>query len=279
MDEGPFKDETTQPAEPAVPPSDGVPAQDGSQDAATSSMAKAQELFAAGKYTEAIAELEAAVKAAPDNYQAIFMLGVAYRYTGRYDDSIKALTQLAKLEPDELGDILLRRGISWFYKGEHAIAQADFEQAAGLNFNDARPELWRGLALARQNRLRDAISAYSSALRYDPQMVAARTNRGLAYVGIGEYALAINDFNEAIRQNPEDPAGYYKRGVTFGRLGDLRAALNSYDESLRLDPKLALAYLNRSEIHQRLGNSAKAQADRSRAVELDPQLRATAGGR
>jgi tetratricopeptide (TPR) repeat protein len=309
LDDNPFRDDPDQPAdEKAPPPRDARPRGDltdspSPSDASDGEMLPSgldpelasayNDLLTAGKFAEAIPLLESAAKQLPtqivdvSQLDAIWYvwhrLGIAYRMTERYDEAINAFGAAAQaaryaLSPNAEAMSRLSRGIVWFYKGEPRIAAAEFDQAASAAINDPRPEFWKGVVLASQERYRDAITAYSSALRLYNDYPLARNNRGLAYLKIGEYDFAVADFDEVIRQMPNSASAYYKRAIALGRRGDLRQAVSSYDEAIRLDPDFAPAYYNRGLVHRRLGNTQQANADLAKARELNPQIERQAQG-
>ena len=49
-----------------------------------------------------------------------------------------------------------------------------------------------------------AIADYNEAIRLDPKMAAAYTQRGYAWEAKKDYEKAIADYTEAIRLNPND---------------------------------------------------------------------------
>ena len=176
-----------------------------------------QDFIAAGKYTEAIEPLKKSIKLFPalpatDSAPVQYELGIAYRMLNRYDDAIKEFSEAIKTDP-AIPDAMLRRGICWYYKDEYSLAQADFDEAAGINSNDPRPLTWKGMTLVKVGQIRDAITAYSEALRFDSRYVPAHINRGLAYISLREYGKAVADFDQAIRSTPDDASLFYKRGV------------------------------------------------------------------
>jgi tetratricopeptide (TPR) repeat protein len=228
---------------------------------------KGQELIDAAKYSDAIDPLKKAIKLAPTEAGPLYTLGVAYRMLDRYDDAIEEFSEAIKLD-SELGDAYLRRGVCWYNKGEFALAQADFEDAAGVNINDPRPLTWKAMTLVRLGQVREAANVYSEALRYDNHYVPAHINRGLAYVALREYDKAIADFDQAIRSTPKDASLYFKRGVAQAGSGDWPGAVQSYSEAIRINPKYADAYGNRSLAYRRIGDGNKAQADAAKSQEL-----------
>jgi len=230
-----------------------------------------QDLAAAGKYAEAIEAYKKSLKLAKNESSTYSALGVAYRMLNRYDDAIIAYTEAIRFQSEvdkDAAEPYLRRGICWFQKHEYGLAGLDFDDAAGIDFTDPRAPTWKGMTLARQGQLLDAINTYSTAIRYDNRYVLAHVNRGLAYAALRDYKKAVVDFDSAINVTPKDPTLYFKRAVAESSGGDWQAAVNSYNEAIRLDPQYAAAYKNRGEAYRQLGDAARAQADSKRAQEL-----------
>jgi tetratricopeptide (TPR) repeat protein len=112
----------------------------------------------------------------------------------------------------------------------------DFEDAAGIAYDDPRPELWRGLTLMELDRPLEAINAYASAIRRDRTFMLAYLNRGLAYLRTEQPRKAEFDFDQAIRHDPKDVRAWFNRGVAQAQQGRFADAANSYAEALKRDP-------------------------------------------
>jgi tetratricopeptide (TPR) repeat protein len=262
------------PASPATPGTPGTatePAPATIDPARAEQAKKVSELIKNGKYVEAEKILNKEIEENPKDAGAWFFLAGAQRLQNKLDESIVSYTKTIEFLP-EYGDAYLRRGIVWFQKGDYAVAALDFEFASTLNYNDPRPEMWRGLSLAMLGQTRLAISAYSIAIKFDSLYVPARVNRGLAYFEMGDYTAASIDFSEAIRLEPTNAQNYFRRGVALAKRGLTERAIFSYNEAIRLDPKYAAAYYNRGVSYGYLGKSAEASRDRAKAMQLDPSL-------
>jgi tetratricopeptide (TPR) repeat protein len=262
----------TLPTGPGTPTTPGGTAPATADEAARAEKAKqVTELIKAEKYAEAEAILRKEIEENPTDAGAWFFLAGVDRLQNKLDDAIVAYTKSIEYLP-EYGDAYLRRGIVWFKKGDYAVAALDFEYAATLNYDDPRPEMWRGLALSMLGQTRLAISAHTAAIKFDPLYVPARVNRGLAYMELEDYIAASIDFSEAIRLEPTNPQHYFKRGVAFAKRGLADRAIASYSEAIRLDPKFAEAYYNRGITYSQVGKSAEAARDRAQALQLNPSL-------
>jgi Flp pilus assembly protein TadD len=224
------------------------------------------------KYEEAIQQFQTAIKGDPQEPLGYFLLGVATRMVDKFDDSIEAFTAAIDRLPDDDNKAVayLRRGIVWFNKGDYGIAWDDFDEAAGLLVDqDPLPELWKGLALAKQKKWQPAVNCYAQALELNPKFVPAYVNRGLAYLQLNEPDKAAADFNQAVRREPKNPENYFKLGIAFGRAGMFKEAAHAYSQAIRLKPDFAEALFNRSHINDKLGDSKQAEKDRAAAAKIN----------
>ena len=217
---------------------------------------KADKLDRKGKYEEAKKIVLEAIETDPKLPVARLALSIVTRHLGDFEGSLEACSAGLRLDPLN-AELYLRRGIAWFHLGRHGIALEDFEDAAGIAYDDPRPELWRGLTLMEIDRPLEAISAYSSAIRRDRTYDLAHLNRGLAYLVTNEPAKAELDFDQAIRHDPRDARAWFNRGVAQARQREYADAAASYAESLRLDPKLEGARRNLEAVRGRGGEGGR----------------------
>ena len=178
-------------------------------------------------------------------------LGVVCRRLGDFEGSVEALSKGLAIDPEN-PELYLRRGIAWFHQGLYGVALEDFEDAAGIAYDDPRPELWRGLTLIELKRPLEAINAYASAIRRDRTFMIAYLNRGLAYLSTDEPRKAEFDFDLAIRHNPRDVRAWFNRGVAQARQGKYADAVESYTAALRIKPDHEPSLQNRAAAERRL---------------------------
>ena len=113
-----------------------------------------------------------------------------------------------------------------------------------------------------------ARGSFDEAIRLNPNLADAYTNRGASYNALGQYQRAIRDLDEAINLNPEMAMAYNNRGNSYGNLEQLERAIEDYGEAIRLDSRFVLAYSNRALASTYLGRDDDAQADVERGTEL-----------
>jgi len=199
-------------------------------------LVEAEKLDKAGKLEEARAKLREVIKLDPKMTLAYLALGVTSRRLGDFKGSVEACSKGLAIDPGD-AELYLRRGIAWYHMGLYGIALEDFEDAAGIAYDDPRPELWRGLALVELDRPLEAINAYASSIRRDRTFMLAYLNRGLAYLLTDQPRKAESDFNQAIRSDPRDVRAWFNRGVAQTRQGRYAEAAHSYEQALERDPK------------------------------------------
>ena len=144
-----------------------------------------------------------------------------------------------------------------------------------------------GLASYRAGKYKDAVEAYSRALRLKQDSPTLYHNLGMAYVQLGRYREAIQAFEQTTRLNPNDGAahsvlgamslyfGQYEQagvalkraislnggdvealnnlGVTYYREGKLQQAADSLKQAISVAADKDVLHLNLSNVYRKLG--------------------------
>jgi tetratricopeptide (TPR) repeat protein len=188
--------------------------------------------------------------------------------------------------------------------GELVSAERLFREAAAANPSDARAHYYLGVALSRQDRIDEAVSALeraralssrpnpsilfelgsalSRAMRWNeaekalteatalvPDEPAMRLQLGWVYYSKLEGEKAKAEFARVIEKAPSARAWLYL-GLTEVGLGEYESAAASLHEAIRLDSALLEAHLALGKILNRAGKGEEAEASLSRALEIDP---------
>ena len=139
---------------------------------------------------------------------------------------------------------------------------------------EAKPDLaaahfQRGVALRLLHRYRDAIPAFSEALRLSPENTEAHIRRGIAWYHLDEFDLALSDFN-AVGVLPGDARPWFWTGVIHARRGDHLEAIRAYSEAIDENPRYRLAYSNRALSLMHMGHWQRAIEDCNAMIQLNP---------
>jgi tetratricopeptide (TPR) repeat protein len=221
-------------------------------------LGEAEKLDKAGKLEEAREKIREVIKLDPKMTLAYLALGVTSRRLGDFEGCVDACSRGLAIDPQD-SELYLRRGIAWFHLGLYGIALEDFEDAAGIAYDDPRPELWRGLTLVELDRPLEAINAYASSIRRDRTYMLAYLNRGLAYLQTHQPRKAEFDFDQAIRHDPKDVRAWFNRGVAQSYQGRYADAVGSYSEALKRDPQHQPSRQNIEVARGKSGNRSIAQ--------------------
>jgi tetratricopeptide (TPR) repeat protein len=151
------------------------------------------------------------------------MLSRLYMTDGDYDKAIPMLADLVKQEPGwQDGATLLAQAYS--AAGRDADAVTFLEQAA-----DENPQLYSTLAdfYGRQDRWKDAASAYAAALQMSPRNFDLRVGYGSALLNVGgaENVIRARDvLRDAVATRGTDQRALYLLSEAERLSGDLAAA-------------------------------------------------------
>jgi tetratricopeptide (TPR) repeat protein len=118
----------------------------------------------------------------------------------------------------------------------------------------------------------DAIDFFTDQIRANPNDVFSYIMRALIWSDVKkELDIALGDLNEALRLDPKLALAYSNRGIVWAYKQEYDKAVADHSEAIRLDPKYALAYNNRGTAWWDKQEYDKAVADYSEAIRLDPK--------
>jgi Flp pilus assembly protein TadD len=110
----------------------------------------------------AVPYLERAVELNPDSAESHDSLAIAFQKLERFDEALIHSQRARELAPDD-ADVANNLGISRLLVGDAVLAEASFREAIALNSLDPVYRNNLGIALARQTRYEEALTAFRSA--------------------------------------------------------------------------------------------------------------------
>lgn len=204
------------------------------------------ELLLAGKYGEAIAELEQAAALAPRSVSAHSRLGSAWFRKGEPKKAVEAFTRAIEIDPDATDYVNRGRAQMDLERFDEAVS--DFGRAIGLDAGCAAAYYFRADCRLRQEDFAKAVPDFDLAIELashqtdlDFELSDAHVFRGYALLAQGRPEPAAKDFSHVIRSQ-----GALRSGDVHGF---------------------------RADCYEALGNKAAAEADR-RIAALVEQLTA-----
>ena len=184
------------------------------------------------------------LKAAPDHFDALNLLGTIKAQLGRIGEAHRLLSAAVKLNP--------RAPQGWANLGQvlHALKQDQdalgcFDKALALAPDDIGILTNRANALLSLGRHEEALAEFRQILARVPQHPEARLNSGIAHAALGALDEAVAEFDHALTLVPGHPAAHFNRGVALYDLGRYADAVAAHDNALAAAPDHAGALLNR----------------------------------
>lgn len=157
---------------------------------------RGSELFEEGRYAEATAEFDEAVRHAPANARIHCNRGAALQNAGRLEEAQAAFEEALRISPDmvlarfNLGVVSARRGddATAVLHYEHVLKMVPNHKATLFNFANA---------LFRLGRASDAREHYERLIKVDPGHAEARIAEARTFMVNGDVAKAIERMEQA----------------------------------------------------------------------------------
>lgn len=255
---------------------------------------------------DAVSELEAAVKLAPQAVEPRRPLVRLYRDLGRDAAAIRTAERILELDPDD-ADTAQLLGQLHFEGKEYSQAARVFQQAARSSRLHDRPEQrlailrdwcrasraagdWPGVeAAARETiqHVKKAEAVLKQAPPYDEpgelsRLLATMTEQlGRAYAAQHQFVAATEAYRDAARQfadrqGANDSAAAARLGWNLALLleqqGEFAASLRALESYLRFGPESTDPYLKLSELLKKLGRSEQIVPRLQQLTQLHPNL-------
>jgi len=177
----------------------------------------------AGRLEAAIATLERARDASPDDVSVAVMLGSYLGETGRPGEAAELLLPFATREDPPL-DVLTTRAI----------------------------------ALSRTGRTADALEAFEEVRRRDPGNPITTVEIATVHLAAGDTGAAAREFEAALRLNPDVALAHHHLGLLALARGDRAEAEKRLRRALALDPASADTLLHLGRLLAAQGRTAEA---------------------
>ena len=231
---------------------------------------EALSLHQQGKLREAEKLYARVIKAAPENFDALHLLGLAKAQNGQMGEAYRLMSAALKINPN-VPDVLIN-----FANVLHALKRDDealncLDKALALRPGDLDALLYRGNALNALNRPREAIGCFDAVLARQSARDEALLSRGIALAALGRQADALRDFDAILARNPNHVESLYNRGTAQLDLGLHADALLSFERVLAIAPTHLRAWNNRGRALQALNRHEEAVTCFEKAIAVDKE--------
>lgn len=184
------------------------------------------------------------LKAAPDHFDALNLLGAVKIQQGQFGEAQRLFSAAIKVNP-RIAAVWCNLGQAQYAQKRPADALQSFDKARALAPDDVDILYQHANALLALDRPREALAELATVLARKPQHFEARLNSGLAHAKLENLELALADFDAALALSPQHPVAHFNRGVVLIKLGRYAEAVAANERAVAATPDHVAAWLNR----------------------------------
>lgn len=256
-----------------------------------------------GKYHDAIKKFNTILEVKPNNWQAIYLRGIAKFYLGDtygaqcdfttgiginsvfsefyllrggtyqmqsdYTKALEDYNEAESLDPAN-PSVYVNKGLIYAIQSDYAEAIRLLTKSLTLKNDYAEPYLYRGFCYTEIKDFENAAKDINKAISINKFDDRAFIWRGKMQYDKGEYDFAINDFSRALAIAPDNSLTYFYRAITYYEKKNYNNAIADLDSVLSISPNNDLALYNRALLNYEIGLPDKALADLERVLRIKP---------
>jgi superkiller protein 3 len=196
-----------------------------------------------GRWDDAIAEYQEALRLKPDYAEAFNNLGLVLRNKGRTEEAINSYRTAIRLKKG-LSEAHFNLGYALHNQGREVEAMDSYRTAVRLGTKHAWAYLKLGTFVASKGQMEEAIPLFQAAIRLargpaglgDADLAVAHEYLGAALGMRGRWEEALPALREAVRLRPQSARAQANLGQGLSVTGRAEEADAAFREALRLAP-------------------------------------------
>jgi len=201
-----------------------------------------------GDVQKAVAELQAVVAVAPDNFVARYNLGRAHVARGEWEQARQQFTEAIRERPDYVPARLALAQLE-VIRGEYDMALKTVKDVEQIDKRNGTARLLEATALLGQKKYSEARDLLDAMGRANPNSSDVVFSLGMIDFDQQKYKEAEDTFRRAYAINPKDTRGLMGWVESLGAEKRWDEAIKVLQGELAKDP-------NRNDLHMALGNIA-----------------------
>jgi protein O-GlcNAc transferase len=209
----------------------------------------------------------------PNQPEALHLLGVISRVTGKHQAAVELIQRALALRP-KWPEAWYNLGHAYREAGQPEPAISAYRKSLEFDpwFADAHISL--GNLLSERQAFDEAIASYQEAVALRPEDWQVLGNFGNALLGQQRLDEAIAMYERAIALQPRFHQAISNLGIAMKKKGRLQEAAALQRQAMEVCPGYPHAHLNLGKVLQALGNTGEAAASFREAINLKPDFRA-----
>ena len=208
---------------------------------------QAMAAFRQKQMESAVTLLEKALQSDPSYADALEALGVLYANTGKLDQAIERMKQLAQADTD---NIMAHTNLSRFYQQKGFIDEAEAEQAEARRLSwkaelkakrdpsgshSESPEAEQPVSLEEEiEKIGRRIQTAQRAIAFDPKDVLGYFSLGSVYLDAKRYIEAVDALKQAVAADPKHSPSYASLGQGLEACGQKEEAQRTYEKGIQV---------------------------------------------
>jgi tetratricopeptide (TPR) repeat protein len=222
-----------------------------------------------GNIKEARKHLNKCIKMAPDFYQALNTRGILEKSIGQIEQADLDFRAALTLAPD-FPEILTNLADTCRIRGKIQEAERLNSLAIGLAPTFSAAYNNQGAIERELGNLQMASKAFQTALKLDPDLHDAAINLAITLKKLGQTKLAKKIIKTTIKKSVNYAPAHNCLGLIYFDLGENKRAKNSFAEACRINQNYPEAHSNLGNSLTRLNQIAAAQDHFDIALTLEP---------
>lgn len=174
------------------------------------------ELFAGGRYAEAAAHFEKALKLNRRHTESLKYLGLALFHQSKYAQAVEQFKQFLAAQPDN-EEVLLYCGSTYQARSYYDDAERCYRRTVALNPKNVKGYLGLGQVLYRKGLYSEAIDIFKKGNEQEKDNPEILFMLGEAYNKHDEIDKAVSCFEAILKRQRDNPKVYYNLGILYDK--------------------------------------------------------------
>jgi tetratricopeptide (TPR) repeat protein len=249
----------------------------------SASVAAADRMMMKGKYADAAAYYQSALKRNPHDTNANIGYGMALTKQFKLDAADDQFNKALARDPNNPGALAgkaltmlnrLQSSSNTIRKSKDSILKdAEAQAQKALDAGTRIPEAYyaMGMVYKEEGRLGDAANELKKSIQIDPKFCDGYTGLGLIQLAQNNPSGAITNFKQAIKLNTGDWTAHYGMGQALLNQGKIDAALKELNTAQYQFPNSWPVRLASGKAYEIQGNTVAAVREYQESIRIKPE--------
>lgn len=208
-----------------------------------------------GDMGSALEVMSDAVANNPNDVRILRKRASMYVEAGRYAEAVKDLD--AAINQDKENKMLYQeRAAAKKLNKDYEGAVADYSTLIEKDNSNAYYYSSRGVTYGEMSEYEDAIADFDKAIELKSDYYAAYNNRAVANIGKEDYEAAEKDLKYVIEKDSKNALAYNNLGIVCFKQEQIEESIKYYDKAIELKEDYGNAYFNRGISKNRIDRDA-----------------------